>query len=195
VGVVENRVAEMGTRASGAAEPLAGCPTRGTAGVSGRRPPRPDNVDVDLWAAVGIGSSCERLGLLETTGTLRDVALPVVGWLQRLTTKRVGPMKEVDMRVLMKVQIPTAAGNAAIKDGSLPQIVGKVIDAVKAEAAYFTAEDGMRTALIFFDMADSSAIPPAAEPFFMGLDAKITFAPVMNADEMRAGVGKAVEAM
>ena len=98
------------------------------------------------------------------------------------------------MRMLMKVQIPTAAGNAAIKDGSLPQIIGKAIDALNAEAAYFTSEEGMRTALIFFDMADSSGIPPAAEPFFMGLDANITFAPVMNADEMRAGVGKAMEA-
>jgi hypothetical protein len=29
----------------------------------------------------------------------------------------------------------------------------------------------------------------------MGLDAKITFAPVMNVDEMRAGVGKAMEAL
>ncbi len=45
-----------------------------------------------------------------------------------------------------------------------------------------------------FDMSDSSEIPPAAEPFFIGLNAKITFAPVMNADEMRAGVGKAMEA-
>ena len=52
------------------------------------------------------------------------------------------------MRVLMKVQIPTEAGNAAIKDGSLPQIVGKALDALKAEAAYFTSEEGMRTALI-----------------------------------------------
>ena len=95
--------------------------------------------------------------------------------------------------MLMKVQIPTAAGNAAIKDGSLPQIMGKALDALKAEAAYFTSEDGMRTGLIFFEMADSSDIPPA-EPFFMGLDAKIKFAPVMNADEMRAGVGKAMEA-
>jgi len=34
-----------------------------------------------------------------------------------------------------------------------------------------------------------------AEPFFIGLDARITFAPVMNADEMRAGVGKAMEAV
>ena len=99
------------------------------------------------------------------------------------------------MRVLMKVQVPTDAGNAAIKDGSLPEIVGKALEALKAEAAYFTSEEGMRTALIFFDMTDSSQIPPAAEPFFMGLGAKITFAPVMNADEMRAGVGKAMEAI
>jgi hypothetical protein len=98
------------------------------------------------------------------------------------------------MRVMMTVQIPTKAGNAAIKDGSLPQIVGKALDALKAEAAYFTSEEGMRTGLIFFDMADSSDIPSAAEPFFMGLDAKITFAPVMNVDEMRAGVGKAMQA-
>src|SRR3984885_2104070 len=98
------------------------------------------------------------------------------------------------MRVLMKVQIPTEAGNAAIKEGSLPQIVGNALEALNAEAAYFTSEEGLRTGLIFFDMADSSGIPPAAEPFFMGLNARITFAPVMNVDEMRAGVGKAMEA-
>jgi hypothetical protein len=98
------------------------------------------------------------------------------------------------MRMMMTVQIPTDAGNSAIKDGSLPQIVGKALDAIKAEAAYFTSEEGMRTALIFFDMADSSEIPSAAEPFYMGLDAKITFAPVMNTDEMRAGVEKAMQA-
>ena len=99
------------------------------------------------------------------------------------------------MRMLMKVQMPTEAGNAAIRDGSLPQIVGKALEALNAEAAYFTSEEGMRTALIFFEMTDSSGIPPAAEPFFLGLNARITFAPVMNADEMRAGVGKAMEAI
>lgn len=98
------------------------------------------------------------------------------------------------MRTLMKVKIPTAAGNEAIRNGSLPEVVGKALDELDAEAAYFTSEDGMRTALIVFDMADSSEIPPAAEPFFMALDAEITFAPVMNADDMRAGVGKAMEA-
>jgi len=98
------------------------------------------------------------------------------------------------MRTLMKVKIPTAAGNEAIKNGSLPDIIGKALAALNAEAAYFTSEDGMRTALIVFDMTDSSEIPSAAEPFYMAFDAQITFAPVMNADDMRAGVGKAMEA-
>ncbi len=98
------------------------------------------------------------------------------------------------MRTLMKVKIPTAAGNEAIKNGSLPEIIGKALASLNAEAAYFTSEDGMRTALIVFDMTDSSEIPPAAEPFYMAFDAQITFAPVMNADDMRAGVGKAMEA-
>jgi hypothetical protein len=98
------------------------------------------------------------------------------------------------MRTLMKVKIPTAAGNEAIKNGSLPEIIGKALADLHAEAAYFTSEDGMRTALIFFDMTDSSQIPAAAEPFFMGFDAQITFAPVMNTDEMRAGVSQAMEA-
>ena len=99
------------------------------------------------------------------------------------------------MRMLMKVQMPTGAGNDAIKDGSLPQLMASSLEALKAEAAYFTSEDGMRTALIFFEMNDSSEIPPAAEPFFMGLGANITLSPVMNAQEMQSGVTKAREAM
>src|SRR4051794_7748580 len=63
------------------------------------------------------------------------------------------------MRMLMKVQMPTESGNDAIKDGSLPQVMASSLEALRAEAAYFTAEDGMRTALIFFDMKDASDIP------------------------------------
>jgi hypothetical protein len=98
------------------------------------------------------------------------------------------------MRTLMKVKIPTAAGNEAIKNGSLPEIIAKALACLNAEAAYFTSEDGLRTALIFFDMTDASDIPAATEPFYMAFDAQISFEPVMNADDMAAGVGKAMEA-
>jgi hypothetical protein len=98
------------------------------------------------------------------------------------------------MRMLLKVQIPTETGNAAIKDGTLASVVKQALEGLNAEAAYFTAEDGMRTALIFFEMTDSSDIPAAAEPFFSGLNAQVTFSPVMNPEELGAGVAKAMQA-
>jgi hypothetical protein len=48
---------------------------------------------------------------------------------------------------------------------------------LKAEAAYFVAEDGVRTAMIFFDMRDSSDIPSIVEPLFMESMRKSSFCP------------------
>ena len=72
------------------------------------------------------------------------------------------------MRMLMRVQMPTGSGNDAIKDGSLPQLMASSLEALKAEAAYFTAEDGMRTALIFFEMNDSKRDPTGGRAVLHG---------------------------
>ena len=95
------------------------------------------------------------------------------------------------MRMLMKVSIPTDAGNRGVKEGILPRTVMAFVDQWKPEATYFTAEDGMRTALMVFDLKDPSQIPLAAEPFFNNLNAIIELKPVMNLEEMRTGVEKA----
>ena len=68
------------------------------------------------------------------------------------------------MRMMLKIMIPTEAGNRTIKDGSLPKILEGAVARLKAEAAYFVAEDGVRTAMFFFDMRDSSDIPSIVEP-------------------------------
>ena len=60
------------------------------------------------------------------------------------------------MRMMLKIMIPTEAGNRTIKDGSLPKILEGAVARLKAEAAYFVAEDGVRTAMVFFDMHNSS---------------------------------------
>jgi hypothetical protein len=65
---------------------------------------------------------------------------------------------------------------------------------IQPEAAYFTALDGKRTALIFFDLEDPSQIPSVAEPFFMGLEAAIEIVPAMTADDVRAGLERASSA-
>jgi hypothetical protein len=101
----------------------------------------------------------------------------------------------VAMRMMLKIMIPTEAGNRTIRDGSLPKILEGAVATLKAEAAYFVAEDGVRTAMIFFDMRDSSDIPSIVEPLFMGIDAEVELLPVMNADDLRKGLKNAMEAM
>jgi hypothetical protein len=95
------------------------------------------------------------------------------------------------MRMMLKIIIPTDSGNRAIKDGTLAKLLEGTISRLDAEAAYFVAEDGLRSAMIFFDMRDSSEIPRIAEPLFMGVDAEVELLPVMNADDLRKGFGKA----
>ncbi len=95
------------------------------------------------------------------------------------------------MRTLLKVQIPVEAGNRSIQDGTLPKLLGSTLEELKAEAAYFYAEDGKRTALFVFDMKDASQIPPIAESFFLGVNADVTFSPVMSADDLKAGIERA----
>ena len=93
------------------------------------------------------------------------------------------------MRMMLKILIPTDAGNDAIKDGSLAKLFEATITRLNAEASYFIAEDGLRCAMIFFDMKESSEIPIIAEPLFMGVNAELELTPVMNADDLKKGLG------
>ncbi|MCC7538796.1 MAG: hypothetical protein IT379_21400 [Deltaproteobacteria bacterium] len=97
------------------------------------------------------------------------------------------------MRVMMKVSIPTDAGNRTIREGVLPQTVMAFIESAKPEAAYFLPLDGKRTALFFFDLKEPSDIPVIAEPFFDKLGAEIEITPAMNAADMRSGVERVLK--
>ena len=92
------------------------------------------------------------------------------------------------MRVLLKVRIPAAKGSAALRDGSMQRTVEEFMNAVKPEAAFFAPEGGVRTASIVFDMKDPSDMPPLLEPFFSTFEAEVELTPVMNADDLRAGL-------
>jgi hypothetical protein len=98
------------------------------------------------------------------------------------------------MRMLLKVQMDVEAGNRAIRDGSWGQAMERLMQQVQPEAAYFTAMDGKRTGLIFFDMKDPSQMPPVAEPLFMSVNASIDFSPAMTADDVQAGLQEAAKA-
>lgn len=96
------------------------------------------------------------------------------------------------MRTLMKVSMPVEPANNAIKDGSLPKVLQAVMDELRPEASYFYAENGMRTGLFIFDLKEPAQIPSIVEPLFLHLNAGVEMYPVMNAQDMKTGVEKAM---
>ncbi len=100
------------------------------------------------------------------------------------------------MRCLLKVSIPVETGNATISDGSLGKTIESILADLKPEAAYFAADNGKRTGLIFFDLQDASHIPAVAEPWFLAFDAHVEFHPAMSLEDLKKatpGIEKAVK--
>ncbi|MER5551447.1 hypothetical protein ABT001_07170 [Streptomyces sp. NPDC002793] len=93
------------------------------------------------------------------------------------------------MRMLLTAQMDTETSNRAVSDGTMPKIVQEVVEQLKPEAAYFTVQNGQRTCLMVFDMQDSAQMPPLMEPLFH-TGSKIALQPVMNLDDLRAGLGE-----
>jgi hypothetical protein len=92
------------------------------------------------------------------------------------------------MRVLLKIRIPAGKGSAALRDGSMQRVMEEFMSAVQPEAAFFAPEDGVRTASIVFDLKDPADMPSLLEPFFSTFEAQVELTPVMNADDLRAGL-------
>jgi hypothetical protein len=92
------------------------------------------------------------------------------------------------MRVMARISIPVEAGNKGIASGALPKVMEETAKRWSPEAMYFTTFYGRRTAYIVLEMADSSAIPAFAEPFFNELNAEVEIAPVMNGEDLQKGL-------
>jgi hypothetical protein len=101
------------------------------------------------------------------------------------------------MRMLIQIAIPVEAGNHAARTGAFGRPFQKIVESLKPEAAYFTTgPSGERGGFIVFDMKETSQIPAIAEPFFLAFNARVTFSPVMNEEDLAMaspGIEKAVK--
>jgi hypothetical protein len=92
------------------------------------------------------------------------------------------------MRMMIRVTMDHEGGSRAIKDGSMMKLMQQTFEDLKPEAAYFgTTGHGHRTAMIFFDMKESSQMPSIAERFFE-MKASVELIPVMNREELATGL-------
>ena len=96
------------------------------------------------------------------------------------------------MRFLVKVNIPVEAGNAAARAGKLGTTIQSILADQKPEAAYFTDDNGQRTAILFLQMQDASEIPAIAEPWLIAFNAGIEIHAVMLPEDL-ARAGTAIE--
>lgn len=96
------------------------------------------------------------------------------------------------MRFLVKANISVEAGNGAAKAGKLGTTIQSILADLKPEAAYFTDDNGQRTAFLFLEMQDASQIPAIAEPWLLAFNASIEIHPVMVPEDL-ARAGGAIE--
>ncbi len=101
------------------------------------------------------------------------------------------------MRMLLRVSIPVAEGNAALRAGTFGPTIERILADLKPEAVYFYADDnGNRAGSIVFDLKDPSQIPAVAEPWFFAFNAEISMRPVMAPQDLVAAmpsISKAAE--
>ena len=96
------------------------------------------------------------------------------------------------MRFMVTASWPVAAGNAAARAGTMGETIQSILEDIKPEAVYFTAQHGKRTTTMIIDMADASELPAVAEPWFLAFDASIDATPVMLPEDL-AAAGPAIE--
>ena len=89
------------------------------------------------------------------------------------------------MRFVLHVSFPPEKFNQAVLDGSAGRKLQKILEELKPEAAYFTADDGHRGGFIVVNMTDTSEMPSFAEPFFLNFNATVKFLPAMVPQDLQ----------
>ena len=90
------------------------------------------------------------------------------------------------MKMLLRVVMPHEPFNSLVKKGTVGKILGKMLEELKPEAAYFSLEDGKRSATIVININKPGDYVKYAEPFFLQFNADIKYDILMTPDELKA---------
>ena len=89
------------------------------------------------------------------------------------------------MKMLLTVEFPLEPFNALVRSGKVGETIGRILETIKPEIAYFTEQDGSRGAIFVVEVPHSSDIPRFAEPFFLNFQASCKFRILMNPDDLQ----------
>ena len=89
------------------------------------------------------------------------------------------------MRMLLTVEFPMEPFNSLVRSGKAGEIIGRILETIKPETAYFTEQDGKRGGIFVIDLQNPSDVPAFAEPFFLNFQASCIFRILMSPEDLQ----------
>ncbi len=89
------------------------------------------------------------------------------------------------MKMLLAVEFPLEPFNSLVRSGKAGELIGRVLETIKPETAYFTEQDGKRGGFFVIDVKASSDVPFFAEPFFLNFQASCKFRILMSPEDLQ----------
>ncbi len=89
------------------------------------------------------------------------------------------------MKMLLTVEIPHEPFNSLVRSGKAGEIMSRILETIKPEAAYFTEQDGTRGGVFVVDIQAPSDVPSFAEPFFLNFQANCKFRIMMSPEDLQ----------
>jgi len=89
------------------------------------------------------------------------------------------------MKMLLSVEFPIEPFNSLVSSGKAGEIIGRILDSIKPELAYFTEQDGARGGIFVIDVETPSDVPFFAEPFYLNFQASCKFRILMSPEDLQ----------
>lgn len=89
------------------------------------------------------------------------------------------------MKMLLTVEFPLEPFNSLVRSGKAGEVIGRILESIEPETAYFTEQDGKRGGIFVIDVKTPSDVPFFAEPFFLNFQASCKFRILMTAEDLQ----------
>lgn len=89
------------------------------------------------------------------------------------------------MKMLLTVEIPHEPFNSLVRSGKAGEILGRILESIEPEMAYFTEQDGTRGGVFVVDVQTPSDVPRLAEPFFLHFQADCRFRIAISPEDLQ----------
>lgn len=89
------------------------------------------------------------------------------------------------MKMLLTVDFPLEPFNSLVRGRKVGEIIGRILETIKPETAYFTEQDGKRGGIFVINVQTPSDIPFFAEPFYLNFQANCKFRILMSPEDLQ----------